>query len=749
MAPRTSAIKFEFTGDAAAAQRAFAQVAAAAKASGGDLAKAGKQIEDALKKAGTSGPSLRENAIDRLVQSTAGIPGASELMDTFSEKIGGMSTKALAATAAVAGITTAAVAGGKALFNLWAGGVAEVDAVSDALGSNAEAASSVVGILRGVGVSAFTAAPALALLAKNVTTNASKLNDFGVVIARNANGGVDFEETLLNVAAAYQNTGDGAEKAQIGAAAFGRGWTEMVDVLESSLPVLERLRGTGPLVSDQDLANAKAMKSEFAQLRSEAGNVAGALFSKPAQLSIPILAEFRNRVEGVGDLITGDFSGAFDRAIARTHDADVGLTELSAAMVRAGGAALLAAANTRTLVDEVELASVRASGASAAFAKLLNTQTTSVSAQVRYKDALANLASTQAAGAQSAKRYQDAQNAIADATRSQARAVEDGAQRIADAEEQASRQVADAQKRVADARRAAADAAQDSADRVLDAERSLTDALSAGAGADNPLDQARQIEDARIALDRAKRDQAQGSLEGNRRIVDAEQEAVQAQQDGAKAVADARREAAQQQADAAQRVADAQGRANESYEVAAVSLGAMTSKVDDLVTSTFDAAFQTAAMGGSQEEVKKKVDDAKAALDLYGPALGLTTDQVIYYKKQLDLIPAAITTTIKIKWESASPIEAAKGLFGAGLAGAIAQAQAQQIKVPQFAGGGIFRTQAAGGAGLAVLHDGEKVVTPQQQAHGGNTFHIYGSVISDRDLADIISRAKRRGVQGL
>jgi hypothetical protein len=84
------------------------------------------------------------------------------------------------------------------------------------------------------------------------------------------------------------------------------------------------------------------------------------------------------------------------------------------------------------------------------------------------------------------------------------------------------------------------------------------------------------------------------------------------------------------------------------------------------------------------------------------------------------------------------------GAVARATAGVIAAA-ASQLSIPQFAGGGTFRAPG-GGAGLAILHDGEKVLTPEQQQNsGGTTVNVYGAVISDRDLMEIIGRAERAG----
>jgi hypothetical protein len=270
---------------------------------------------------------------------------------------------------------------------------------------------------------------------------------------------------------------------------------------------------------------------------------------------------------------------------------------------------------------------------------------------------------------------------------------------------------------------------------VADAERALRDAGTVGAG-DNPLEQQRRIEEAQIDLARARRDQAQDAEDSNKDIAKSEAEVVQAQEDGARRVSDARREAAEAQADALNRVTEAQGRATEAVDVGAVSVGTMTGKVDDLVTATYNAAFQTAQMGGSQADVKKKVDESKKALEEFGPQIGLTAGQIEYYRKQLDLIPLLVPTKIRVDFSVGSAVDVARR----GLAAAIAST----IQPPEFAGGGTFRAQG-GGAGLAILHDGEKVLTPEQQQQGGVNITVNGYVGSEQQLVELISKAYRQG----
>ncbi len=750
---RTVGIDFKFTGDSAKAVAAFRQVAQAAKSAGGDLGAAGRQMEAALKKAEAAAERQQKSVRGALggganskaagfLGGLADSLGVGEVVDQLGgveEILGGISTKAAVAATGAAALGAVLVKVGVDSFTTYTRLVEQVDAVADVTGSTAAEASKLVGVFKGVGIEAGAGAGAMAKLAKAVGTNEAGLLKFGVVVARNRDGTADLNGTLLNVASAYQATEDPAERAALASAVFGKSWADMVDVLEKSRPKLEELMNIGPNVNDADFGRVEAFKQNMAELKGSYEDTKLTI-GRPLVIGATIaLDHFTTTGKIAGNLLKGDLGDAWDLIRGKTEVASVEFqnasNNLSGKLV---ASALQAAYATRTLANEVELASARAARAASVFASLFDRQTTAISAQVRFKDAIFGLQQVQQQAAGNATKYADAQNDVARAVGDQSKAAADAARKIADAERQAAERIVDAQQRVSDAREAAAKSAQSAADRVQDAERALVDAAASGAG-DNPLDQQRRIEDAQIDLERARRDQAQAGTEGAKDVQRAEEDLFKAQQDGARDVADARREAAEAQANAAERVADAQNRANTSYDVGAVSVGNMTGKVDDLVKSTYDAAFQTHQLGGSQADVKAKVDESIRALEEYGPALGLTSAQIEYYRKQLQLIPAMIPTRIRVDFSVGSVTDVARR--------GIAAAAASVLQIPQFAGGGTFRAPG-GGAGLAVLHDGEKVLTPEQQRQGGVTINVYGSVMSDRDLVETIGRAYRQGFRG-
>jgi hypothetical protein len=585
----------------------------------------------------------------------------------------------------------------------------------------------------------------------------------------------------------------------------------MVAVLDASRTQLQGFTDVKLGVTDEDIATADQMKAQlgeldrqwektkvtvgrplFGFLTNELGILNRDLDVIKKSVSDPSLS-LLDVIRGEAD----DIVPVFGRAAEAT--ASIGI------------AAAIAGPQVGQLGFQMELASVKASNAAASFARVFNTQTTSIGAQVRYRDAVGALAQAHSQATGQAQKYADAQGAVgtaasdgsaaiakaaadgakaiaearkdgersvADAQENQAEVVEDTERRMADASRRAAEDIIDAQRRVQDAREDAARSALRSADRVADAQQALIDAATSAAGDDNPLEGQRRIEDAQQALARARRDAGLDAEDATKGIADAERELVEAQQEAARSVTEARREAAEAQAEAAgrladaqaqfaerladaeaqaaervadarvqaaQRIASAQGAATQAYDAGSVSIGTQTAKADELVKSTFDAAFQIRQAGGSQAEMKAKVDEAKGALDQFGPSLGLTAEQIKYYKDQLDLIPRFVGTKVQITFGTL--VESAQGLATNALNTAIAASLAGQLRIPQFAGGGTFHTPG-GGAGLAVLHDGEKVLAPGQSGGGGNTIIINGSVLAERDILAFIDRAQRRGFRG-
>lgn len=91
----------------------------------------------------------------------------------------------------------------------------------------------------------------------------------------------------------------------------------------------------------------------------------------------------------------------------------------------------------------------------------------------------------------------------------------------------------------------------------------------------------------------------------------------------------------------------------------------------------------------------------------------------------------------------ANAIASASGGVKGGFGGSNTVSDAPAPSLPGFAGGGIYRNP--GGSGLAWLHDGERVLTPEQQkaGRGGDTYIVSSYGTNPHNLVRQIKRAQR------
>jgi hypothetical protein len=129
--------------------------------------------------------------------------------------------------------------------------------VQRATGATAEQASALVAAFDDMGISADTGATAMFQLGKRIETNAEGLAKYGVEAARDASGNVDLAETLKDVADAYQNTTDPAERAALVNAAFGKSGQALLPILEQGRAGIEAMyssaAATGQILSQEDI----------------------------------------------------------------------------------------------------------------------------------------------------------------------------------------------------------------------------------------------------------------------------------------------------------------------------------------------------------------------------------------------------------------------------------------------------------------------------------------------------------------
>lgn len=147
-------------------------------------------------------------------------------------------TAALAGGAALAG--AAVVKFAKASVDAYVDLANKIDTVADVTGASTEQASELVAISDGLGVSVDTVANGLFKLSRSTSENEDALRGFGVQIERNRDGSIDLVETLLNVGDAYRRLSPERGN-ELLVAAFGRGGSQMIDILERSRGELEGL----------------------------------------------------------------------------------------------------------------------------------------------------------------------------------------------------------------------------------------------------------------------------------------------------------------------------------------------------------------------------------------------------------------------------------------------------------------------------------------------------------------------------
>lgn len=151
------------------------------------------------------------------------------------------------ATAAVG----AAVAIGEKAIDMYVKLADRIRTYANVTGESAEQASRQVQAFDALGVNSETAAAGMFKLAKAANTNAEGLAQLGIEVARNNDGTVDLDATLMRTINAYQATGDAARRDAIILATFGKAGAAMIPVLETNIAQLKRLQAQVEMVYTQ------------------------------------------------------------------------------------------------------------------------------------------------------------------------------------------------------------------------------------------------------------------------------------------------------------------------------------------------------------------------------------------------------------------------------------------------------------------------------------------------------------------
>lgn len=214
-----------------------------------------------------------------------------------------------------AGLAAAAATAGYAMLRFGKEAVtATVDladsvrGISQATGMTAEQSSRLVAVFDDYGIKSESASKALAKFGRTLFDSGSTLEQYGIKIAKNRDGQIDVEKSLLRVADAYANLTDPAAKAALVNDAFGKTGRELIPVLEQGRQGIMDLYAAVPnaqILSSKDLANAREYQLAIDNLNDVMLELQVTLGTE----LLPILSEAANDFAGLARTI-GRLGGA-------------------------------------------------------------------------------------------------------------------------------------------------------------------------------------------------------------------------------------------------------------------------------------------------------------------------------------------------------------------------------------------------------------------------------------------------------
>lgn len=208
---------------------------------------------------------------------------------------------------------TALVGFGVNAVNSYHDGVQAAIAFQRASGATMEQSSALVAAFDDVGISAETGAKAIFQLGKRAQSSADDFAEYGIDIARSADGTTDLAQTLLEVSDAYNQTADPAERAALLTAAFGKSGQDLIPILERGRAGIEDMFASaaeaGQIFDDEDREKSERFKAAVDDL-SDAFHE----FSLAAgEALLPLLADVADVIASVTQKV-GGLVGAFKDA---------------------------------------------------------------------------------------------------------------------------------------------------------------------------------------------------------------------------------------------------------------------------------------------------------------------------------------------------------------------------------------------------------------------------------------------------
>ena len=210
------------------------------------------------------------------------IGGMPPVLDTAGRSLESMASTGVSGMQLMGGAALAGfgivVEGAKMAIGSYMGLADQVENYKRVVGGSAEDAGKMVQTFQALGVGADTATSAMFKLSKAVETSPAKLEALGVSIAHDATGNINLGKTLLNVADAYNATGDQAKKNIILFDAFGKTGKDMIPVLEQGSAALQQLEASARLTfTQEDLDRARQMKVHTEEVKQSIGDVGASI----------------------------------------------------------------------------------------------------------------------------------------------------------------------------------------------------------------------------------------------------------------------------------------------------------------------------------------------------------------------------------------------------------------------------------------------------------------------------------------
>ena len=184
----------------------------------------------------------------------------------------------------------------------------------DATGTTSEEASRLYEALGDLGIAPETVQGSFARLNKTIGESPDKLAQFGIEIARNADGTTDANETFLRTVDALNRMKDSGERSAAAQQLFGKSWQSMAEVIATGAPALrESLESVQPskVFTDDDINAGRDLRSGFDAIK-DAGE--GLLLTIGKALA-PVIADLAPKLGKIIEKV-GPLAEAFGNTLA-------------------------------------------------------------------------------------------------------------------------------------------------------------------------------------------------------------------------------------------------------------------------------------------------------------------------------------------------------------------------------------------------------------------------------------------------